>query len=292
MTAGQNSAAGSEMARLFCFGGLADQSLDKSHLWRRPSQGIMNGQRDMMGLVSAVVVATALFGCSRSPTTVDEVIERHTKAMGGRAAIEAIQSIEFDLHIADPKFEVDGTYFAARPGKMRIDVNAGGEHVFTEAFDGQKGWQWEGKGTAQKAAIEKATAALRHGVELPGKLFGLHELKRRGHRIEFDGREKIDGINYYVLQLTLSDGYRTTLYLDPKNWLITRRRDVRPLHVDVDPTPTTIEQRSSDFRTIAGVRFAFASSEIDLQSGKVLETVVVRGVKINPPLVSSIFEKL
>jgi hypothetical protein len=122
-------------------------------------------------------------------------------------------------------------------------------------------------------------------------LFGLHELKARGHRIELDEREKIDGINYYVLQLTLSDGYRTTLYLDP-NWLITRRRDVRPLHVDVDPTPTTIEQRSSDFRTIAGVRFAFASSEIDLQSGKVLETVVVRGVKINPPLVSSIFEKL
>ena len=252
----------------------------------------MNGQRDLMGLVSAVVVATALVGCSRSPTTVDEVIERHTKAMGGRAAIEAIQSIELDLHIADPKFEVVGTYFAARPGKMRIDVNAGGEHVFTEAFDGQKGWQWEGKSTAQKAATEKATAALRHGVELPGKLFGLHELKRRGHRIEFDGREKIDGINYYVLRLTLNDGYLTTLYVDPNNWLITRRRDVRPLHVDVDPTPTTIEQRNSDFRTIAGVQFAFASSETDLQSGKVLETAVIRGVKINPPLVSSFFEKL
>jgi len=99
----------------------------------------MNGQRDLMGLVSVVVVATALFGSSSPPTTVDEVIERHTKAMGGRAAIEAIQSIEIDLHIADPKFEVDGTYFAARPGKMRIDVNAGGERVFTEAFDGQKG---------------------------------------------------------------------------------------------------------------------------------------------------------
>ena len=99
----------------------------------------MNGHRDLMDLISAVAVAIALFGCDRSPTTADEVIERHTKAMGGRAAIEAIQSIEFDLHITDPKFEVDGTYFAARPGKMRIDVNAGGEHVFTEAFDGQKG---------------------------------------------------------------------------------------------------------------------------------------------------------
>jgi hypothetical protein len=218
------------------------------------------------------------------------VIERHTKAMGGRAAIEAIQSIEFDLHITDPKFEVDGTYFAARPGKMRIDVNAGGDHVFTEAFDGQKGW--EGKGTSQKPATEKATAALRHGVELPGKLFGLHEFKARGHRIELAERENIDGIQYFVLRLTLSDGYSTTLYVDPNSWLITRRRDVRPLHVNVDPTPTTIEQRSSDFRTISGVQFAFASSETDLQSGKVLETTVVRSVKINPSLVPSIFEKL
>src|SRR5881398_2724783 len=112
----------------------------------------MNGHRDLMDLISAVAVAMALFGFDRSPTTVDEVIERHTKAMGVRAAIEAIQSIEFDLHITDPTVEVDGTYFAARPGKMRIDVKAGGEHVFTEAFDGQKGWQWEGKGSARKAA--------------------------------------------------------------------------------------------------------------------------------------------
>src|SRR5437762_12195562 len=147
-----------------------------------------------MCIVSVVVVAIALFGCSRSPTTVEEVIERHTKAMGGRAALDAIQSIEIDLHVADPKFEVDGTYFAARPGKMRIDINAGGERVFTEAFDGQRGWQWEGKGTAQKAATEKATAARRHGIERACKLFGLREVKRRGNRIELAGRENMDGI--------------------------------------------------------------------------------------------------
>jgi hypothetical protein len=249
----------------------------------------VNRQSRLMPLVWATILATAPFGCNRSPTTLDEVIERHTKAVGGRAAIEAVQSIEFDLHITDPKFEVDGTYFAARPGKMRIDVNVGGKHVFTEAFDGHRGWEG---GTEQKGATEKATAALRHGVELPGKLFGLHELKARGHRIELAERENIDGIQYYVLRLTLNDGYATTLYVDPNSWLITRRRDVRPLHVDLDPTPTTIEQRSSDFRTISGVQFAFASSETDLQSGKVLETTVVRSVKINPPLVPLIFEKL
>jgi outer membrane lipoprotein-sorting protein len=249
-------------------------------------------EENLAALILAGVVATGFCGCAYTPTTVDEVIEHHTQVMGGRATIEAIQSIEFDLHIIDPKFEVDGSYFAARPGKMRIDVNAGGEHVFTEAFDGQKGWKWLGKDTSQKPETEKATAALRHGVELPGKLFGLHELTKRGHRIDLVGREKIDGIDYYVLRLTLNDGYSTTLYVDPKSWLITRRRDVRPLHVDVDPTPATIEQRSSDFRTIAGVQFAFASTETDLQSGNVLETAVVREVKINPTLAPDLFEKL
>ena len=231
-----------------------------------------------------------LVGCSR-PLTIGDVIDRNTKAMGGRVAIEAVHSIEVNLHIVDPGFEVDGIYHAARPGRMRIDVQAGGKSVFTEAFDGQNGWQWSGKGN-QEPASPKAAAALRHGVELPGKLFGLHELESRGHKVELIGRQKIDGIDYYALRLTLSDGYTTTLYVDPSSWLITRRRDVRPLHVDVDPTPTTIEQRSSDFRAVSGVQFAFASIEIDLKTGKELESSKISSIKVNPPLDESIFKKL
>jgi hypothetical protein len=232
---------------------------------------------------------SVLCGCNQ--LTVDDVIERNTNAMGGRAAIEAIHSIEINLHIVDPTFEVDGNYRAARPGRMRIDVQASGKHVFTEAFDGQRGWQWqESKG--QEEASAKATAALRHGVELPGKLFGLHEIKQRGHQIDLVGREKIDGIDYYVLRLTFGDGNTINLYVDPQSWLIARRRDVRPLHVDVDPTPTTIEQRNSDFRAVGGVQFAFASTEIDLKTGKELESTKIGSIKVNPPIDESIFKKL
>ena len=135
----------------------------------------------------------ALNGCGRAPLSVDYVIERNTQATGGRAAIEAVKSIEVDLHIVDPDFQVDGKYRAARPGRMRIDVLAEGKHVYTEAFDSDRGWQW--KGTAIEAASAKGTAALRHGVELPGKLFGLHELRQRGHRVDLVKREAIDGKN-------------------------------------------------------------------------------------------------
>jgi len=222
--------------------------------------------------------------------TVDQVIERNTQAMGGRSAIEAVQSIEVDLHIVDADFEVDGNYRATRPGRMRIDVRAGGKHVFTEAFDGGRGWQW--KGEAVEEASTKGTAALWHGVELPGKLFGLHELAQRGHRVDLVKREIIDGTNYYSLRITLTDGYTTTLYVDPNSWLSTRRRDVRPLHVDVDPTATTIESHFSDFRRVNGVLFAFATADRDLATDKVLETTTVRSVKVNPHLDPAIFNAL
>jgi hypothetical protein len=245
--------------------------------------------RSLIFLFVGPVLSVGLLSCNRA-LTVDDVIDRNTKAMGGRAAIEAVQSIEVDLHITDPGFEADGVYHAARPGKMRIDVSAGDKHVFTEAFDGEGGWEWNGK--ESKTTSPGATAALQHGVELPGKLFGLHELKQRGHQLELAGREQIEGINYYALQLTLKDGYRTTLYVDPNTWLITRRRDFRPLHVDIDPTPTTIEQRSTDFRTVSGVQFAFANSETDLKTGKVLETAQIKSIKINPPIAPTFFQKL
>lgn len=223
--------------------------------------------------------------------TLDQLIDHNVKAVGGRTAIEAVRSIRFDLHIADVDFEVDAIYYAQRPGRMRIDITARGKHVYTEAFNGKRGWQWKGKGEPVDES-ETATAALRHGVELPGKLFSLHEVRDRGNKLELVGRETVDHINYYVLRLTFSDAVSTALYLDPKSWLITRRREVRALHPDIDPTTTTIETTMSDFRTVGGLFFAFASTDTDLKTGKVLERATSRNITLNPPVEASLFETL
>lgn len=245
-------------------------------------------------VVPACFLVACLVGsipCAAATPTLEEIIARNTEVMGGREAIEAVKTIAVELHIVDPGFEVDGTYQAARPNRMRIDVRAEGQRVFVEAFDGKRGWQWNGKGDAVDSS-SKATEALRRGVELPGKLYGLHELAGRGHKIELTGREKIEGVDYHALKVTMNDGYTMAFYVDPTTWLITRRRDVRPLHVDIDPTPTTIEHRSSDFRKVNGVLFAFRSEEVDLQTGKVLETTTVNEIRVNPTINPALFEKL
>ncbi len=224
------------------------------------------------------------------PLTLDDIIAHNTEAMGGRDRIESVQTAEVSLHIKDSDFEVDGVYQAARPGRMRIDIVADGKRVYMERFDGEKGWQWDGKEEKEEGAIP--TAALRHGVELPGNLFGLHEMQTRGHRLELAGREKVDGTDYYVLRVTFADGYESSLFVDPQTWRITRRREVRALHPDVDPSKTTIESRKSDWRQVGGLWFAFAGEDVDLSTGKVLETATVKEIKVNPSIDPAIFTKL
>ena len=55
------------------------------------------------------IITTLIHACSKGSDSLslDEIVERNTDAMGGRAVIEAVQSIQIDLHIKDPSFEVD-----------------------------------------------------------------------------------------------------------------------------------------------------------------------------------------
>ena len=239
-----------------------------------------------------VALLTITGHCYADDLSLEDVIARNTAAMGGQEALAKMNAVGVHLHIVDPDFAVDGYYRVARPGKMRIDIEADGKHVYTEAFDGKRGWQWKGEGKSVVGESPKATAALQHGIELPGHLFGLDEVRRRGHQLTLHGREQLEGTRYYVLRLTLKDGYVTDLYVDPETWLITRRRDERPLHIDIDPKPTTIEQRMSDFRKVSGVTFSFANVEIDLKTGKVLETTTASEITVNPPIDPVVFDQL
>lgn len=254
-----------------------------------PTASIIRMQR-VFFLSLFVNLFVRLSGEAQTPLTLDGVIARNTEAMGGRDRIESVQTLEVTLHIKDPDFEVDGVYHAARPGRMRIDILNNGKCVYMERFDGAKGWQWNGKEEKEEGAVP--TAALRHGVELPGNLFGLHEMQKRGHRLSLTGREKIDGTDYYVVRVFFADGYDCSLYVDPQTWRITRRRDVRALHPDVTPTKTTIESRKSDWRRVDGVWFTFASEDVDLKTGKVLETATMKDIKVNPTIDPAIFSKL
>lgn len=217
-----------------------------------------------------------------------QLVQRHIDARGGRAAIEAIHSLEIDLRIVEPTYTATALYHVDRTGRMRIDVFIEGRRVFSESFDGRNGWQLPEDATSPVPA-EKGAAALRNSAQMPTNVLGLHEMEAHGHRLESAGREDVGGTLYHVVVLTLAGGQETRYYLDPRTFLITRARTLKALHPDVDPTPTTIETVWSDFRPVAGVSFAYQAADTDLTTGKVLQTTTLLEVRPNRPAEDALF---
>jgi hypothetical protein len=240
-----------------------------------------------------LVASLVLAGCTASQAPdlgLPDLVARNTDARGGRAAIEAIQSLEAKLRIVEPTYTAEGVWRVDRRGRMRIDVFIGGKRVFTEAFDGRNGWQKAGDAGQAKAASLEGAAALRHSGQLPTNILGLHEMASHGHRLDLAGREEIGGTLYYALALTLDDGFTTRYYLDPSSFLVTRSRVRKALHPDNDPTPTTIETVWSDFRRVSGVLFPFEARDTDLATGKLLQTTTLLELAANRPADDRLFQ--
>lgn len=238
-----------------------------------------------MRILKIICTAIWLVSCLKvDASELSELVALNTAARGGAAAIEAVSDFEADLHIVEPTFEVDGHYVATRDGRMRIDILVDGKTVLTEALGRDGGWAWN-PDTGVSAASEMGRAALSHGIEFPFKLFGLHEMTGRGHKLEVAGHERLGDVDYRVLCLTLDDGFETRYYLNPHTGLIERERQLRALHVDVDPTPAWIETEFSDWRPVGGVLFPHRMVERELATGKVLSTATTRTIRLNtsPP---------
>lgn len=205
-----------------------------------------------------------------APLTVQELVERHVTAMGGSEALDSLRNIDIRFQIAEPSFTVEGRYRATRDGRMRVDIFAGDRIVFTEGIDSRGPWQRKGPGAPVEPVSEAGAAALRHGIEY--NVFGLHRFSDRGHELELKGREAVEGTDYYVLKATLRDGFETHLYIDPVSWLVTRRRDVRALHPDLDPEENRLETVYQDFEEFCGVARATRSFQVDLATGDTVQT--------------------
>jgi len=205
----------------------------------------------------------------------------NSTARGGARAIEAVRAIDLQLQIHEDGVTLQGHYRANRDGCMRIDVILDGRRVFTEALGSASSWHMSASDTTPRLNSTDGTAALRHGVEHPLRLYGLHEFGRRGQRLELGASETLDGARYDRVDAIYRDGYRAELYLDPATHLVQRMREHKPLHVDVDPTARQLETRYSDYRAVAGVLFPFRSEELFLDSGEIASWSEVQQLQVN-----------
>jgi hypothetical protein len=243
--------------------------------------------------ISSMFAALMLLALSNVQAVSDKtsrIVDAVTRASGGLAAATAIPALAYDLHIKESTYEADATYLVDRKGRMRIDIYIEGKRVYTECYDGAHGWQMDGDGKVVDSS-EEGTAALWHGTQYPGQILALAELPEHGHTIQSTGRERIDGVDYEVLKLTMSDGFETYRYVNLRTSRIEHSRDMRAAHPDIDSKKTLLDTTASDFRSVDGVLRSFVETQTDLKTGKWNQTATVKAIRRLPALTDGLFVK-
>lgn len=213
--------------------------------------------------------------------SLQEILQRNLQAVRVERLHSGPENTDKILRINEAGHSLVARYRASLNGFVRIDVFEENNRVFSEGKDAMGVWEWPaGKDSPENVSNEGA-GALEHGIEF--NLYPLAELPRRGHQIELVGNESFAGKQYFVLKITLSDGFVTYRYVNAETWLVDFSRDFRAFHPGIDSTKKDIETRYDQWNQADGIVFASRSRNVDLETGDVIATTLVLESKYDCP---------
>ena len=210
------------------------------------------------------MAAVALLALWRSPAlaqTVDDIIEKHLAASGGRAALSKLTSrtATGTITLTSPVGELNGTIdvFVKAPNKSRtlvkLDLSAvgGGQVVSDQRFDGATGYVID-TFNGNREITGSQLDALRN-ASFPSPLLNYRE---NGTAAALVGTEKVGDKDAHVIQLSPKTGPPLRMFIDAESFLILKTVmsiNVPQLGGDVDQV-----QEFSDFHDVDGVKVPFS----------------------------------
>ena len=237
--------------------------------------------------------ATGKYSSGDDPAgnSIEEIVDGNTRALGGKDALDRVTAMVKRSRIIEGEYRDIAVFATDRAGRMRVDIFADGQRVFAESYDGGSAYQWSPK-NGQSAASERGTVALSHTPQLPNHIFRLKDMAANGHTLELLEHEVVDGIDFWVLKLTLSDGFENYLWVDSDSGFVTRVRNTRALHVDINDEEKVIESRISDFRRVGDIVHPHRVVEVDLKTGETLVDITLLSMELNVELPGSYYRDL
>ena len=188
-----------------------------------------------------------------------DVLGKMVEAMGGRKVLESIKdtTISGQLEIAQAGTTITApiTIYQKEPNKMRLDITIAEYNMsITQAFDGQKGWY-----------TNPQTGMTEEMPDFMAREFGRQALgsqtildpKKAGVTYALKPKAAIEGKDYIVLEQTLPDGHKTTLYIDPATYLPYK---TQTLALDETGAEVEAESFTTDYRKVGDVLVSYKTS--------------------------------
>ena len=204
----------------------------------------------------------------QSPSTevalVDQILERYTEAVGGRAAIDGVKTYKAQGRFSSSVLPETGQFkvWGKDPHKTLSVIEFPRIGTLKKGFDGENRWVQNPAGTFTDQSPQQM-AELEQDAEVyrAGKIRGLYE------SVSLEGPARLNGRDVYVLAGKPAKGPTEKLFFDKENGLLRRWDMVRrnPQRGNV-----FVKVHLEDYREVDGVkvpfkvRFAFESFELTL----------------------------
>jgi hypothetical protein len=216
--------------------------------------------------------------------SVNEIVDRHIQALGGRGKLGSIHSVVQHLVYREGSYvNPNASIIRMRPyyktlGEPKVlsdDVN--------EGYDGSA-WEYYGNPGVVIRTVGAAAAAARHGTEMFDSLVDYGPLRTQ---IELVGQETFAGKSAYHLHVTFADGFAKEIFVDQRAYLIVGDRRAAPVHAFGGAIRS--ETRIGEYKAVNGVLFPHSIREIEIATGRELNSVVVQSIEVNRPFRPSFF---
>lgn len=211
----------------------------------------------------------------------DDIVARHLQARGGAARVRAIETVVYRNGLyREPGYEGSGKAFMAmaRPYYKIVSDPMDTAADFREGYDGSA-WEWYRDPGIVVRTVGAANAASRHNLDPDGPF---SDYRSKGTTIERAPDDIVGGLPAYGIFLTLRDGQRSLYLIDKETFLISAARKAAPIHAF--GAPVSSEERVSDYRSVNGVLFPFRSTEVEIATGRELNSMVWGSIETNRKL--------
>lgn len=241
----------------------------------------------MKKIFSLCLLSTFLFSLTASPgfcQTAKEIVGKMVEAQGGKKVFENTKDMTLSGTFSLVQQGLSGsvTVYKKEPDKRRMDFEVMGM-VVTQAYDGKTAWATDPQtGSTGEMPEQQAAEMKRDAMPLVSILYP----EKYGLSFTLKEKEKIEGKDHFVLEITFPDGFKATLYIDSETYLTykTKATTMGQMGIEVE-----VEQFASDYKKVDGM--ILAHSITIFQDGEEYLNVTITEVSFNTGLEDSLFKK-
>ena len=231
-----------------------------------------------MRRILVLLAILPLFAVSAAAQTVDEIVAKYLKTVGGMEKIQAVQTLRrTGKYVGGGGFEAEIVQENKRGNSVREEFSLQGMTAIS-AYNGKNGWKiepWNGKKDPEALGEEEMKSILEDS-DFDGPLVNY---RQKGYQVEFIGMDKFEGTDTAKLKITKPNGDVYIYYLDT-DYYVPIKIDIKRI---VRGAEREYESALADYKEVGGWFLPF-SVESNVKGSQSKSKVVYEKIEANVPI--------